>query len=240
MPLVIKLLKYPPKSSSFTDLEKSRLAQKAARADKNINLLFDAVRKGKIAIIKQVIPQGVGVNARDIYGKTPLHHAATRAEININFTMVELLITAGADVNAKDQFGLTPLFYSIWAEGSGKRSTSALIKAGADVNVVSNNGETPIITATGVASLTSILLLLEAGADIDSQLPDGTTSLIIATKRAQADIVRVLLQKGADTSLRNREGKTALDIAEEENNKSQENPVIKTSMPEVIKLLKPH
>src|SRR5262245_12605636 len=238
---VIKILKTPPNSLTLTDLEKRGLVEKAARADRKIKLLFDAVRKGNIATVKLVIHQGVDVNAQDIYGKTPLHLAATWNEKNINLTMVKLLIKAGADANVKDQFGFTPLFYSIWAEGSGVPTTSSLIKAGADINVVINYGENPILAAAGAASIKSILLLLEAGAVIDSQLPDGTTSLMIVTRRAQTNIVQVLLQKGANTKLTNKEGKSALDIAEEEyNKKSQENPVIRSLMPEVIKLLKPH
>jgi len=68
--------------------------------------LHYAVGEGRNEIAKLLIAKGADVNAKGIYGTTPLHNAATKE-------IVELLIAAGADVNAKDERGKTPLDLAI-------------------------------------------------------------------------------------------------------------------------------
>jgi len=69
----------------------------------------EAVKTGNIEAVKQHLDAGVDVNAKDKYGRTPLHYAATRGLKKI----IELLIAKGADVNTKievgDYKGQTPL-----------------------------------------------------------------------------------------------------------------------------------
>ena len=64
--------------------------------------IHDAVEKGNIEAVKQHIAAGTDVNARDKYGRTPLHGVTTKE-------ITELLIAKGADVNAKDNYERTPL-----------------------------------------------------------------------------------------------------------------------------------
>ena len=64
--------------------------------------IHDAVDKGNVEAIKQHLAAGTDVNAKNEWGGTPLHFAATKE-------MVELLIAEGANVNAKDDDGDTPL-----------------------------------------------------------------------------------------------------------------------------------
>ena len=64
------------------------------------------------------------MNAKDIWGWTPLHRAAGRDHKEI----VELLIAKGANINTKDAEGETPLN---WAEeGKHKEITDLLRKQG--------------------------------------------------------------------------------------------------------------
>ena len=67
--------------------------------------IHEAANEGNIEAVKQRIADGVDVNAKAEYGRTPLHWAAWVGHKEI----VELLITAGADVNAKEEDGDTPL-----------------------------------------------------------------------------------------------------------------------------------
>jgi len=64
--------------------------------------LFNAVRNNDFRLVRKLIDNGVDVNARNIYGSTPLHHAKY-------VKMAQLLLDNGADVRAKDAYGYTPL-----------------------------------------------------------------------------------------------------------------------------------
>ena len=67
--------------------------------------IHEAANEGNIEAVKQRIADGVDVNAKAEYGRTPLHFAAWVGHKEI----VELLITSGADVNVKGVGGITPL-----------------------------------------------------------------------------------------------------------------------------------
>ena len=67
--------------------------------------IHDAVKEGKIDVVKQRLEAGTDVNAKDEKGWAPLHFMAVAG----NKEIAELLIANGAEVNAKDKFGKTPL-----------------------------------------------------------------------------------------------------------------------------------
>lgn len=66
--------------------------------------LEEAIWADAIEIIAILLSNGADANAKDRYGKSPLHHAAIKGSKPI----VSLLIEAGADMNAADCYG-TPL-----------------------------------------------------------------------------------------------------------------------------------
>ena len=67
--------------------------------------LIDAAWDGNIEAVKQHLAAGTDVNAKNDFGRTPLHEAASNGHKEI----VELLISNGADVNAKSDIYGTPL-----------------------------------------------------------------------------------------------------------------------------------
>jgi ankyrin repeat protein len=82
-----------------------------------------------------LLARGADVDARDKYGRTPLH-SATTADI------ADLLLARGADINAKDNRGRTPLHKA--AEGGENGKVALLLQRGADVNATDNGGSTPL------------------------------------------------------------------------------------------------
>ncbi len=85
-------------------------------------------------VVKLLLAAGADVNAGDVMGMTPLHHAVSEGCLDD----VKLLIGAGADVNARDRNGVTPLYCCGFIEGKGfhKGVLDALLKAGVRVDDV--------------------------------------------------------------------------------------------------------
>ena len=100
--------------------------------------IHDAAESGNIEGVKQHIAAGTDVNAKDIFGCTPLHFAAENGRKEI----VERLIAVGAEVNAERDDGCTPLHFA--AANDRKEVSEMLIAAGADVNAKTKYGSTPL------------------------------------------------------------------------------------------------
>ena len=63
-------------------------------------------------MIRALVDAGADVDAKNDYGDTPLHLAASGNE---NLAMIQALVDAGADVHAKNNHGSTPLHVG-WEE----------------------------------------------------------------------------------------------------------------------------
>ena len=149
--------------------------------------IHKAANKGDLAGVKQFLQKGVGVDARDAYGRTPLMYSLS------NLENVRYLVGKGADVNARDDLGETPL---IKAAFLGQLDVVRyLVEKGADLNAQSNSGETPLMRA--IRDLDVVKFLVEQGADINAADKNGETLLLKATVSGRLSTVQYLLQKGA-------------------------------------------
>ena len=79
--------------------------QHMARSLHGAKALFNAVMKGNVQAVQQLIQSGVNVNVRTLTGKTPLMAAAFKGYGDI----VQMLLSAGANANAQDAEGNTAL-----------------------------------------------------------------------------------------------------------------------------------
>ncbi len=95
-----------------------------------IGPLSAAASGGHKEFVELLIANGADVAAKNEYGSTPLHNAATKE-------IAQLLITNGADINAKINDGSSPLLAA--AMKGHKEVAELLIAKGADVNARSES-----------------------------------------------------------------------------------------------------
>jgi len=126
--------------------------------------LGEAARCGYTDLMREFLQAGVGVNARDDGGCTPLMLAASGGKA----AAIRLLIEAGADVNARDdRQGRTPLSWLVAAPHSVRaylRAARLLLDAGADPNLAAIDGTTPLDWVMDGRPKELVDLLRQAGA----------------------------------------------------------------------------
>jgi len=178
---------------------------------KGVNLasIHLSAYQGDLDKVKSFIEKGIGVNAMDSYGATPLHYAAKRGSKEV----VELLIAKGADVNAKDKNTNTPLHSA--TGGESKDIVKLLINNGAEINVKGQWDYTPIYAAVWSGITEIVELLVEEGADLNVKDQWGWTPLHEVAAGGNVDMVELLIVKGADVNAKNNGGRTPLQVAKE-------------------------
>ncbi|NWS67050.1 ANKE1 protein, partial [Crotophaga sulcirostris] len=149
----------------------------------NINYL---VRAGDVLSLQKAFEEGVPVDIKDKYYKTPLMAACSSGNIDI----VQYLLEKGADVNAADNFMWTPLHHACY---NGHIDIAKLIvKAGAAVDAPSIGNATPLMRAVEIGRLDIVYFLISAGADIQTINSNGKNVLDIAKEFADSRIIDLL------------------------------------------------
>ena len=97
-------------------------------------------RRGAAATVTALVKAGAKADARDTFGRTPLHLAAQGGSPAV----VRALAKAAAEANARDTRGeWTPLHLAAWF-GKSPAVVRALIQAGADARLKDKSGRTPL------------------------------------------------------------------------------------------------
>jgi ankyrin repeat protein len=157
--------------------------------------IHDSAANSDLTGVQAELDKGVDVNAKDEFGRTPLHYAATKE-------IAELLIAKGADVNAKDMPGFTPLHRA--ARFSRYEIAKLLISKGADVNARDDDGFTPLHEAAysftgGRGPIRTVELLISKGANVNSKGESGGTPLDIANGWGHEPAIAILRKHGGKT-----------------------------------------
>lgn len=93
--------------------------------------------------VKLLCEKGADVNLRDLYGRTPLHHAVANTSSELHHDCVSYLLERGADVNAQDKVhGRAPLHIACAA--GCLACVQLLLKHGAQTNIKNNEGDLPL------------------------------------------------------------------------------------------------
>ncbi len=177
-------------------------------------VLFLAVVRGNVDVVRLLLDHGADVNAETVDGAI-LVKAAHEGHREI----VEMLLDAGADINATGR-AWAPDDSALYAAALGRHGDIArlLVERGADVNQADSLGETPLLVAVGRGQPEIVTLLLENGADIDHQTNEGMTALHLAAYTpavgaSHPEIAQILIDNGATFNIKDAKGRTPLDIA---------------------------
>ncbi len=157
--------------------------------------IADAAMRGDSAQLRQLLRQGLDVNAAQADGMTALHWAASRGDV----ASARMLLFAGARSAAMTRNGnYTPLHL---AARSGRGAmVRALLEGGADPKAVtSSGGATALHFAAGNGDSVSVAALTAAGAVVDARdAAYEQTPLMWAAAYDRVRAIRVLLAAGAD------------------------------------------
>jgi ankyrin repeat protein len=157
-------------------------------------VLHAAVESGgsdAAAIVTRVLGLRADLDARNIWGQTPLHWAASH-----NAAMIPALVGAGASLEATDRIGRTPLMV---AHGDG---IAALLAAGANPRATDTNGNTAVHWAA-TQGADAVRRLLDAAVPADTRNAAGLTPLHFAVLEGGGHApatIALLLERGANVN----------------------------------------
>ncbi len=169
---------------------------------------------GHPEITKLLLSAGANPNHQNNYGKSALHYTAEKGQIA---TMKILLKAKAINKIPQDTHGDTPLH---WAVSKGQQAAvKLLLENKANTEIADELGNTPLISHTGNAEITK--LLLSAGANPNHQNKDGRSALHYTAEKGQTATMNVLLKaRNINKEVKDKWGLTPLKIAV--NNKQSE------------------
>jgi len=99
------------------------------------------VNHGVVHLVKTAIEEGVDVNTKDSYKKTPLIWVTSKSFTSPDdIEIVKVLLEKGADVNHKDSFGMTALMFA--SHKGDFEVVELLLNNGADASIKDKNNNT--------------------------------------------------------------------------------------------------
>ncbi|UCG57648.1 MAG: ankyrin repeat domain-containing protein [Phycisphaerales bacterium] len=175
------------------------------------------VARPQLESARVLIEKRANVNAKDKWGRTPLHEAADYGRI----ALAEFLVKNGANVNARDRDRCTPLYYAMRKadEHTTDRDEDLarlLIESGANINRACKAGSARLLyLAASKGWMDVVEMLIKEGANVNpKRLPKGfpadKTPLGGACMGGFREIAELLIAEGANVNVRDSYGMTIL------------------------------
>lgn len=177
--------------------------------------LIEAIEnsKGSVSIL---VEGGANVNAKDMYGNTPLLLAVEKKDRET----VKYLIDKGANVNVKNNNGDTPFMAA--ARNGDIETIKLLMSKGVNVNSKDGKGNTILIEAINRNNDEMVKFLLENGANVnvrDKWMNKEKTALMLVIENYMpVEIMEMMVAKGVELDVKDEDGNTALITAVQRNN----------------------
>lgn len=175
--------------------------------------VFAAAARGDAAEINRLAAGGADVNAREGYGRTPLHIAT----FGRHRDAVAALAKARADLNAKERDRYDAV--TIAAVADDVATLKLLLQLGASAKQVTSRYDgTALIAAAHLGHDEVVKLLIDAGAPLDHVNNLGWTALIEAIVLGQGGprhvaTLTALVRAGTNVNLADRNGQSPLQLA---------------------------
>ena len=175
--------------------------------------LFAAAARGDAAEISRLAASGADVNAREAYGRTPLHVAT----FGRHRDAIGALAKARADLNAKERDRYDAV--TIAAVADDVATLKLLLQLGASAKQVTSRYDgTALIAAAHLGHDEVVKLLIDAGAPLDHVNNLGWTALIESIVLGQGGprhvaTLTALVRAGASVNLADRNGQSPLQLA---------------------------
>jgi ankyrin repeat protein len=153
--------------------------------------LMNAVKNNDVALVRELIQQGVNVNELDANKDASLIIAAYKGYTEI----VKLLLEAGADVSVVDP-GMQATALHAAAYAGHAQAAKLLIEHNIDIDKQGPyNGYTALHDAVWQNNIETARALIEAGANLHIKSHTGETPLEFAKSRNHREIVALIEQK---------------------------------------------
>ena len=132
--------------------------------------LIKAAKEGNTETIRNLLEDGVDIEARYVHGQTPLMLVANYGHSEA----IQLLLEAGANTEAQDDSGKTALIYA--TRDGHTEAIQILLKSGADKDAHAENGWTALHYAAWYEHSGAMQILENAGADKEAKTRKGNTA----------------------------------------------------------------
>lgn len=190
----------------------AQIAPSAAEAARYTGL-HAAAHKGDLVQLKKLLTSGASVNARDKFGRTPVHVATFAKHPEI----IRALALAGANLELLENDRYDAV--TIAAVADDEETLQVLLDLGASAKLTTSRYDgTALIAAAHLGHDGVVRHLIAAGAPLDHVNNLHWTAMIEAVVLGQGGVrhqavLQALLSAGASTRLTDRQGNTPLVLA---------------------------
>jgi hypothetical protein len=179
----------------------------------NYTAIMAAAARGDAKAIEALAARGERADARDAYGRTPLHVAAYGG----HHEAMRALVRSGADPNALEDDLYDIVTIAAVANDIPTLEVS-LALGGSAKNVTSRYVGTALIAAAHLGHAEVVRILIRAGAPLDHVNNLGWTavieSIVLGDGGARhTETLQALVEAGANVDLPDRQGRTPLSLA---------------------------